>query len=266
MATIHRELFRPENLEVVVRQRIDDLATGGEAIGVSIQELRASPFYSVSVHVEQEIGRVAGKARAVHIGRVVAEPRLLSMQDLQYMGLLYPARLLHQTDPQARIVILIDALDELRYSPADPDILRALCELSEIPPNLRFVVSSRRETFLDRLLDRGDVRELCLDMAATENCKDLRTYAEANLPDGRLEPALSQEKRTREGFIQDLLVKAAGNFLYLHSVLSAISEALATPGKMTAFSGQIEAIPVAAAIRGEHARNLLRTRVLGDSS
>lgn len=231
LATIHPELFRPENLEVVVRQRIDDLTTGGEAIGVRIQELQASPFYSVSVHAEQEIRRVAGKAKAVEIGRLVAEPRLLSMQDLQYMGLLYPARFLHQTHPQARIVILIDALDELRYSPADPDILRALCELPEIPPNLRFVVSSRRETFLDRLLSRGDVRELGLDMATTENWEDLRTYAKANLPDGRLEPALTQEKRTREGFIQDLLVKAAGNFLYLRSVLGAISEALTAPGK-----------------------------------
>jgi hypothetical protein len=245
LATLYPDLFKPERLEVVVRQRIGDLQASGDAIGVRIRELEASPFYGVAIRSEQEIQRMAGKATGVEIGRLVAEPRQRTMQDLQCLGLLDPAWLLYQTDPEARIVVLVDALDELRYSPAEEDLLRALCEipvglastegpkaaspgrkLPEMPPNLRFVVTSRREKFLDRLLGRSDVRELPLAVQGEENRADLRTYTEANLPNGRLDPALAAENRTREGFVRDLLNAADGNFLYLRSVMAAIEAGL----------------------------------------
>ncbi len=250
LATLQPGLFKPEKLEVVAQQRIGDLESSGEAVGVRIQELRASPFYSVSVRAEQEIQRVAGKVTGVEIGRLVTEPRSLTVQDLQYLGLLDPAWLLYQTDREARIVVLVDALDQLRFSPSESDILDALCQLPvgvinregpkaaspaqklpQIPPNLRFLISSRREKFLDRLLRRSDVRELPLSVVGNENRKDLRTYAKVNLPKDGLESVLAGENRTTDSFVRDLLEKAAGNFLYLRSVLGAIKEALAEPEK-----------------------------------
>jgi hypothetical protein len=264
LATLYPDLFKPENLEVVVRQRIGDLEASGEAIAVRIKELRASPFYRVAIQAEQEIQRVAGKATGVEIGHLVSEPRQMSMQDLQYLGLLDPAWLLHQTDPDARIVVLVDALDELRYSPAEEDILRALVELpvepsnlrasnptlsakklDGIPPNLRFVISSRKEQFLDRLLDRRDAHELPLDVAGGKNLKDLRTYAKANLPGEELEPHLKNMNTTKQELLENLLGKAAGNFLYLRSVLGAIWEALSVPAKHDRLQGllRVEALP-----------------------
>jgi WD40 repeat protein len=231
LATLYPHLFHPENLEVVVRQRVGDVEAGGEAIGARIEELRASSFYHVALRVEQEIQRVVGKATALEIGHLVSEPRLLQMQDLQYLGMLDPARLLAQKNPEARIVVLVDALDELRYSPAEPDILRALRELPEIPPNLRFVISSRPEAFLDRLLARGDAREMPLDVAGAKNQADLRTYAESALIGDGLSRALTEEGQSPEAFVEGLLHKAAGNFLYLKSVLSGIQEALEDPAK-----------------------------------
>lgn len=248
LATLHPEIFKPEHLEFVVRQRIGEVDTGGEAVGVRIKELRKSPFYKVSFHVEQEIHRVAGKSTGVEIGRLVTEDRLLSQQDLQYLGLLDPARLLYQTDPTAQIVVLVDALDELRFSPAETNILEALSQLpaslietdgsqgasreqkvTGIPPNLRFVLTSRREKFLDRLLGRKDVREL--RMNGEMNRADLHTYAIANVPAEKLDLALAHENKSRDLFIKELEDKAAGNFLYLRSVVRAIEEALANPEK-----------------------------------
>ncbi len=231
LATLYPHLFHPENLEVVVRQRIGSVAAGGEATAVRIDELRASPFYSVALRVEQEIQWVAGKATAVEISRLVSDARLLQMQDLQYLGLLDPARLLAQTDPEVRIVVLVDALDELRYSPAEPDILRVLRALPEVPSNLRFVISSRPEAFLGRLLSRSDAHELLLDVAGVENQADLRAYTEGALACDGLEPALAEEGLSPEAFVEGLLDKAAGNFLYLKSVLGGIQEALVDPAK-----------------------------------
>jgi hypothetical protein len=88
LVTLYPHLFQPENLEVVVRQRIGDVEAGGEATAARIEDLRASPFYQVALLVEQEIQRVEGEATALEIGRLVSESRWLEMQDLQYLGLL----------------------------------------------------------------------------------------------------------------------------------------------------------------------------------
>jgi len=252
LATLYPHLFRPENLEVVVRQRIGSVDAGGDAIAARIKELWASPFCQVVPHVdvEQEIGRVTGKATTLEIDRWVNEPRLFQMQDLQYLGLLDPARLLAQEQPDARIVVLVDALDELRYSTArkreeEADILRVLRELPEVPPNLRFVISSRPEAFLGRLLARSDARELRIDVAGTNNQADLRTYAEGVLAGDGLGPVLAGEGLSPEVFLEKLLDKAAGNFLYLKSVLDGIREASIDPAKQDRLYGllRVEELP-----------------------
>jgi hypothetical protein len=245
LATLYPHLFHPENVQIVVRQRIGGVEAGGEATGARIEELRTSPFYEVALRVEQKIRKVAGKATALRIGRLVSEPRLLQMQDLQYLGLLDPARLLAQENPDARIVVLVDALDELRYSPAEPDMLRVLRELPEVPSNLRFVISSRPEMFLERLLARHDARELPLDVAGADNWADLRTYAECTVGGDEWKPVLEQEGLSPEAFVDGLLGKAAGNFLYLKSVLSGIQQALEDPGKRDRLSHllRVEELP-----------------------
>ena len=102
LASLRPNLFEPTKLEIIARQRIGSLESGGEAVGVRIEELRASPFYSVSIQAEQEIKRLAGKAATVEIGRLVTEPRLLTIEDLQYLGLFDPAWLLAEPTRKAR--------------------------------------------------------------------------------------------------------------------------------------------------------------------
>jgi hypothetical protein len=44
LATLYPQLFHPENLEVVVKQRIGDVEAGGEVAGIYIEELHTSPL------------------------------------------------------------------------------------------------------------------------------------------------------------------------------------------------------------------------------
>ncbi len=229
LATIRPASFHPENLKIIVRQRVGSVETGGQAVAARIQELRASPFYKVSLDVEQEISRSGGRTTAIEIGQLIVDPRQLSMQDLQFMSLLDPAKLLGREDPNARITVLVDALDELRYSPAETDLARALCEMPELPANLRFVVSSRNENpeVVGRLLARTDARHLHIDFMAGDNLGDLRQYyAERVSSDPRFHQALGELHSQPSTFADELLGKAAGSFLYLRSVLDAILEAL----------------------------------------
>ena len=113
LASLYPQLFRPENLNVTVRQRIESLEQGGSAIGIRIDELKVSPFHNVALYVEQEIRRVKGEVTGLEIGRLVGDARLLDLADLESLALLTPAGMLRGIDPSGRIVILLDALDEL---------------------------------------------------------------------------------------------------------------------------------------------------------
>jgi hypothetical protein len=230
-ATLYPRAFDPKNLEIIVRQRVGSVEESGSVIAARIEELHASPFYRVALQVEQEMQRVAGDVVGIEIGRLIAEPRLMKLQDLQYMGLLDPAELLWEQEPEIQVVILVDALDELRYRPAETDILRALSELPDIPPNIRFIVSSRPERFLKELLSRDDAREVPLIPTEPGNQSDLRNFARGVVRDQDLELALKNAGVELEDFMDDLLAKAAGNFLYLESVLTGIQVAASDPAK-----------------------------------
>lgn len=223
---------RPELFDAAiaeVEQLVGEISPGGEVTGARIGRLRISPFSRVAVRVLQDIAKVDGTLIGVDIGLLEAEARLFSMPDLQHLALVDPARRLAESDPEAKIVVLIDALDEVRFSPVDPDIVRALRELPELPGNLRIVVSSRPEAVLDRLLGRNDVCELKLDPDSENQKADLRLFAERALEKPAIAALIAQKAQSREQVLETLLQKSAGNFLYLTSVLNAIGEAGAEP-------------------------------------
>jgi hypothetical protein len=76
LVTLYLRLFHLENLGIFVRQRVREVEANGEAVGAQIDKLRALPFYSVALRLEQKIRRVQGRATALDIGRLVSEPRL----------------------------------------------------------------------------------------------------------------------------------------------------------------------------------------------
>lgn len=177
-ATVYPELFLPKNVQINVDQEIGNVTANGKLTGIHIDEVYASPFYKVALDVKQKIDELKGEAFAIKIGRLIREPRLLPLQTLQFLALLDPARLLKIKEPETSLIILVDGLDELRYSPARPDILHALCELTDIPSNLRFIITSRPEQFLDQLLKRKDTKLFSLDTLELMEKKqaDLQRY------------------------------------------------------------------------------------------
>jgi len=70
---------------------------------------------------------------------MVSDPRLLELGNLEHLALLEPAAALQQRDPSARVVILIDALDELVSRPSSDSLIGWLGALAEVPSNVRFL-------------------------------------------------------------------------------------------------------------------------------
>jgi len=221
------ELFETDPLKV--RQQIGSVESGGEVVGAEVAEVKVSPFAKLALEVQQEVGTVQGRVLGLKVGKLEAEARNLSMQDLQHLALVDPARRLATFEPEAEIVVLVDALDEVRFSPAagteNPDIIRALRELPEAPKNLRFIVSSRPEPALDRLLNRSDVRVLELEPLTDQNLADLRSLAGSVLAAPQVHRYLDQAGENPQDLAEAVLEKSAGNFLYLVKVLNVIRQA-----------------------------------------
>jgi hypothetical protein len=115
LAALRPELFFQDQLRVSVEQRIGQIAQEGEAVGAEVKRLTASPFYQKILQIEQQVQTNQGKIIGLRVEELVIETRLLSAEDLLHLALIYPAQALQRIDPTRQIVILIDALDEIRY-------------------------------------------------------------------------------------------------------------------------------------------------------
>ncbi|RSN50762.1 hypothetical protein DMH12_24155 [Streptomyces sp. WAC 04229] len=225
------ELFEPERLSVVVQQHIDSVEAQGRVIGIKIDDLRVSPFHrTATLEVQQRIGDVAGTATGVEIGTAHLEPRLLDPDNLAHLALIGPAQVLAEQDPEARIVILLDALDEI----ADDDtteprkrVLHWLARSPELPANVKVVMTSRPHAGLRLFRSAREDRltDVVIDPVSPQVVGDLRTYADRVLE----RPAVLAAERARgnlPGSIKRQAVRrAAGNFLYLATYARALTDA-----------------------------------------
>lgn len=231
LAALRPRLFRPQKMEVVIRQRVREIKSGGRLVGVTVEDLYASPFYqsSVAFQVEQDVTVAAGQQEGVTIKRVISDPHLLDVEKLQFLALFGPAQVLLAEAPEARIVILVDALDELRQYRGEQSILNWLAGCPELPPNVRFVLTSRPDPLLSLLRGRQGVWlvEQRIDPAAEQVQNDLRRFAATAIARPAVTEGLVETEPESAAVVEALAGKAAGNFQYLVTVQRAIKEALA---------------------------------------
>lgn len=172
-------IFAPDRLEIVIRQRVGAADADANVVGARIEQLRASPFHRTAIQVEQDIGHVAGELVGLEIGQATADPRLLEPDVLTNLALIDPLTALDRLDPSARVVVLVDALDEVIGFRGSQSILEWMEQVAQLPPNIRFVVTSRPHTRLDllRRARAGELREVPIDPSSPQVREDVRSYA-----------------------------------------------------------------------------------------
>ncbi len=232
LAMHHPDLFKPEQVKVTVEQRVGEAT--GSLVAAEIDRLLASPFFTTLVRVKQDVERSAGKITAVHVGEYVQDPRLIPLEDLQHMALLDPASALLRTEPSARIVVLVDALDEIRYHPSSQSLLDWLAHAPELPANVRLVLTSRPEEELLGVLRAKQERWLrTLEITGT----DPRVQEDSHKYVARLVPphfAGGDENldEIAAEFPARVLARADGNLGYLGAIareLDRLAAGLAHP-------------------------------------
>ncbi len=124
-------------------------------------------------------------------------------------------------DPGETSVFLVDALDESSRDGLEAGV-NPLCLPPSLPDGIVAIVTTRSEKpdYKLRVEEPYERLELCPD--SRENLADVRKYVESFLPcPGILEYRRDQDLREAD-FLQQMVDKSAGNFMYLCYVLPAI--------------------------------------------
>jgi len=125
---------------------------------------------------------------------------------------------------QKPILILVDALDEAVQHKGSETIVDLLANASELPAQVRFVLTSRPEGAVLRHFEERKVPHFLLDAGRPENLKDIGVYIQKQID--TLEPLqtrLEEQKMSHDAFIERVTVASQGNFLYIVWLLPAIA-------------------------------------------
>jgi hypothetical protein len=230
LAALRADLFSQEQLTISVVQRISDVGEHGEAVGVEVNRLAASPFYQKILQIEQQVRANQGRVVGLRVKELIFEPRLLSVSDLVHLALIDPARTLQRSDPEEQIVILIDGLDEIGYHKMPENILALLTNCPALPANVRFVLTSRPpdeslRIFCDK--QTSWLSEITLDEQSPNIQADVNQFIRRLAA----EPAFTQALQLAEGGAEAFALKASrrahGNLGYVDALARGIDHALA---------------------------------------
>lgn len=235
LAASNPGLFQPRQLQLSVEQRIGEIAGGGEVVGAEIKRLRASPFYRSFLRIEQQVQAAKGSLVGLRVEELTVEPRLLEAEDLLNLALIDPALALRRTDPTGRIVVLIDALDEIRYHDVAGNIVTWLTQSPALPDNIRFVLTSRpndEAVELFRAEQESLVCEITIGAEDPLAVRDVERFATRLVSEDDLGPALPQEVDI-QGFRERAIKKAGGNLGYLDALGRGLDRAIADSDRQT---------------------------------
>jgi WD40 repeat protein len=206
-----------EMLNVTADLVADRVAPSGRMTAVSIEELIVHPFMRLALQVSHHVSVVEGEVTGLEIGRVV-HAATERPQALAEPALFEPARRMAHQFPGQRVVVLLDALDELRFRDAGSDVSGWLIAGSQLPANVRFVVSSRHDDpRLDELRSghEASLREVRIDPGSEHVRNDAIRFAERIAADVRIAQVLAIRGVAPARFVREVANSAAGNFQYL---------------------------------------------------
>jgi tetratricopeptide (TPR) repeat protein len=256
LAATYPELFELEQVRIEVAQRIGTADPEADIVGAEISRIYASPFHRAMLRIRQDINQAGGSVAGVRVGEWITDPRLIPLADLQQMSLLDPARILRRLHPEARIVVLIDALDELRFRDQDGSLLDWLVNCPPLPDNVRMVLTSRPslgQLAVFREKQRAYMATLAIDADDMRVQADIRSYAQTMIEPPAIATAVEDSGREEESFLAELVAKADGNIGYLAAIGRAFDQAAGAGERRGALDELLRLDRLPDGIQGLHA-------------
>jgi len=137
----------------------------------------------------------------------------------------------------ARLVVLVDALDEVREDAAGRRA-SVLCLPSILPPRVYFVASARDLSALR--LRVVNVRRLELRGDDDSNLDNVREYVSVQARRPALKAWIAKQRLPVVEFVKTMVEKSAGNFMYLRCVLPEMESGVYADLSFTSIPGGLE--------------------------
>ena len=239
LAALWPELFDLDPVRIDVEQEIGSAESTANVIGARVERISASPFHQKIFRIVQRVRQTRGSLVGLNIGEWTVDPRLIELDDLQEMALFAPARTLLRLRPKARIVILVDALDELVFGQNGQTLMAWLSDCPQLPENLRIVLSSRpTHGQLVTFISKRAASLSLLPLRADDNRvrADVKSYSEALVRAPEIVGVLRNAERNVETFLAELLDRADGNIGYVAALGRAFDHSVADPAKHMMFA------------------------------
>ena len=276
LAARYPEAFRTDAVRISVSLAVGQVGSSGQVTGAEVDRLIASPFYTKALDIIQKVQANQGSVTGSACVELVTDPNRISLPDLQRMAFLAPALALQRQGVTEPTVVVIDALDELRYRAMGETVLDWLIQAPELPANVRILVTSRPEQdWLAgfRSAQQARLVEEKIPERDVEVSGDLHTYA-SSLAAMPAVQAFLQTKQT-DGralaevtgqFEKQAVEKAGGNLGYLDAVGRAVDQAIGRKdNEMLAGLLDLNVLPASLEQLFGHFLNLIWQKVQGMS-
>jgi hypothetical protein len=143
-----------------------------------------------------------------------------------------PLETISQKNPNKKIVVLIDSLDESITKFDSNSIVSLITNMDTLSKNIRFILTTRDyEDIIELFLNDSEIISLS-DQYFENNKNDIHEYINLRMNKDLI------LRNHYECFIDDLSLKAEGNFLYVTFLLDAIVE-----GKMELTKENLDKVP-----------------------
>jgi tetratricopeptide (TPR) repeat protein/RNase adaptor protein for sRNA GlmZ degradation len=180
----------------------------------------------VNIHVDLSIGAANGSTIQAIVIQNLNLAGVMTAQEAFSWVVLQPLHTLYQTGFDQPITILVDALDEALTHSGDRTIVDLLSSLEHLPPQVRFILTSRNVAQVENRFLHAEELNLSAPESHIQNQADLHAYVQtrcsSNTP---LSTHLSDLEPHRQAIaIDQITQKAEGNFLYVRFLLDEIEQ------------------------------------------
>jgi hypothetical protein len=185
----------------------------------------------VNIQVDMNIGAAQDSTIQAIVIQNLNLAGMMTAQEAFNSIVLNPLRTIYQAGFDQPLTILVDALDEALTHAGDRTIIDLLSSLEHLPPQVRFILTSRKVVQVEnKFLDAKE-----LDLSASEfnshNQTDLHAYIQTRFAQNlELSTHPSElEAHQREVAIDQIAQKSEGNFLYVRFLLDEIDRGKRSP-------------------------------------
>ena len=190
------------------------------------QALKDSGEKQVNIHVDLSIETAHDSTIQAIVIQNLNLAGVMTAQEAFNWVVLNPLHAIYQAGFDQPITILVDALDEALTHEGDRTIVDLLSSLEHLPPQIRFILTSRNVAQVENRFLSIEELNLSASEFYAHNQTDLHAYIQTRCSQNTpLSTYLSDLEPHRQAIaIDQITQKAEGNFLYVRFLLDEIEQ------------------------------------------